>query len=77
MAITREKFIEATGREPEQDDLERVNCKQAGEIGHFCCGWDEPANLPRFDTITEETFRAPFGGVGYAVRLNRIIWRKR
>ena len=24
--ITREKFIERVGRDPEQDDLERCNC---------------------------------------------------
>lgn len=51
MAITREKFIEATGREPEQDDLERVNCKQAGEIGHLCCGWDEISDKPELETM--------------------------
>lgn len=48
-AITREKFIEATGREPEQDDLERVNCYLAGLIGHSCCGWNEGLDRPQFD----------------------------
>lgn len=46
--ITREKFVERVGREPHDDDLERCNCKQAGEIGHWFCGWDEEADLPRF-----------------------------
>jgi hypothetical protein len=50
MAITAEKFAEATGHEPEGDDLERCNCKQAGEIGHWTCGWDTDANLPVFLT---------------------------
>lgn len=45
--ITREKFIEATGHEPVDDDLERANCKSAGDLGHFHCGWDEEQNLPR------------------------------
>lgn len=49
MQITREKFIEATGREPEQDDLDRANCPKAGEIGHFCCGWNRTLNKPQFD----------------------------
>lgn len=51
MAITREKFIEATGREPQDDDLDRVNCDKAGQIGHYCCGWDEQADKPHFDTM--------------------------
>jgi hypothetical protein len=49
MTITREMFIEATGHEPEQDDLERANCPKVGQIGHFMCGWDEKQNLPRFE----------------------------
>jgi len=48
--ITRRKFITATGREPEQDDLERCNCPNAGAIGHFCCGWDYKYDLPIFET---------------------------
>ena len=27
--VTREQFIEHTGREPSQDDMERVNCLDA------------------------------------------------
>lgn len=30
MAITAEQFAEATGRQPENDDLERCNCDKAG-----------------------------------------------
>lgn len=47
--ITREKFIEATGREPEHDDLERCNCQLAGRFGHDCCGWNEEQNKPQFE----------------------------
>lgn len=47
--ITREKFVEATGREPEQDDLERCNCERAGQIGHLCCGWNALLNMPQFE----------------------------
>lgn len=48
--ITRRKFIAATGRKPEQDDLERCNCQKAGEIGHWFCGWDYKYDLPMFET---------------------------
>ena len=48
MNITREKFVARVGREPEQDDLERCNCPQAGEIGHWCCGWNDERDLPQF-----------------------------
>lgn len=47
--ITREDFVQAAGREPEQDDLERVNCAKAGAIGHTCCGWNHELNKPQFD----------------------------
>lgn len=48
MTITREHFLAATGREPELDDLERCNCQQVGEFGHYACGWCDDCNLPRF-----------------------------
>ena len=34
--ITAEMFKAATGRDHEQDDLERCNCPQAGTSGHNC-----------------------------------------
>jgi hypothetical protein len=46
--ITRKKFKEATGCDPVNDDLERCNCKRAGEITHTLCGWDKARNLPVF-----------------------------
>jgi hypothetical protein len=48
--ITRAKFLAATGVEPINDDLERCNCAQAGELGHWFCGWDDARNLPVFLT---------------------------
>ena len=45
--ITADKFKEATGLDPENDDLERCNCEKAGEPGHYCCGWCEH-NKPVF-----------------------------
>lgn len=44
--VSREMFVAAMGRGPEQDDLERANCPDAGKVGHFMCGWDKAANLP-------------------------------
>lgn len=52
MIITAEKFKQATGQEPERDDLDRCNCKDKGRIGHWSCGWDHEANLPVFMTGT-------------------------
>ena len=49
MIITREKFIECVGREPELDDLERCNCPKVGEPGHWSCGWCSISNLPRYE----------------------------
>lgn len=34
--------------EPVNDDLERVNCEQAGEIGHQQCGMCSVHDKPRF-----------------------------
>jgi hypothetical protein len=46
--IDAAQFEAATGRRPEDDDLERVNCDKAGGASHRACGWNEEANLPRF-----------------------------
>ena len=46
--ITKEKFAKATGRSPVNDDMERVNCEQAGKFGHSACGWCDDCNLPVF-----------------------------
>jgi hypothetical protein len=42
-------FEDRTGRKPEHDDLERVNCNQAGETGHWSCGWCDEHYAPRFE----------------------------
>lgn len=41
-------FIEMTGREPEQDDLDRTFCLEAGQDGHYYCGICEKCKKPRF-----------------------------
>ena len=48
MRITRKKFKEATGHDPQQDDLERCNCKKAGQDGHTMCGWNKEGGVPVF-----------------------------
>lgn len=46
--ITPEKFIAATGFEPQHDDLDRCNCPYAGSMGHLSCGWNRYLNKPQF-----------------------------
>lgn len=48
MTITAKKFKEATGSDPEKDDLERCNCKYAGTVDHWECGWCDVHNMPNF-----------------------------
>jgi hypothetical protein len=36
--MTVEEFYMATGCWPQDDDLERANCEQAGMAGHTSCG---------------------------------------
>lgn len=45
---TAAEFEAAVGRLPEMDDLERVNCDQAGTLGHQGCGWCNTHNKPNF-----------------------------
>ena len=46
--MTSHEFTAKTGYAPEQDDLERVNCEHAGEIGHQMYGWCVICDKPRF-----------------------------
>lgn len=52
--ITAEKFEKCTGHKPVDDDLERVNCPHAGEIGHSQCGWNHKKEMPVFMVGEEE-----------------------
>lgn len=47
--MTATEFAAKTGRDPEQDDLERVNCAKAGQILHWQCGWCPEHDNPRFE----------------------------
>ncbi len=48
MKITAEQFEAAVGHPPQDDDLERSNCPDAGSLMHQSCGWDHERNLPEF-----------------------------
>ena len=47
--MTAAAFAAKTGRPPELDDLERVNCAKAGQIMHWQCGWCAEHDSPRFE----------------------------
>jgi len=47
--LNKKEYKEKTGYDPKQDDLERVNCNLAGNIGHYYCGWCLDHNAPRFE----------------------------
>lgn len=47
-------FKQKVGRLPVDDDLDRVNCEHAGEIGHEFCGWNSRKCCPMFQNQYEE-----------------------
>ncbi len=47
--MTADEFIKKTGSKPVQDDLERVNCLKAGQMGHWSCGWCQECDTPQFE----------------------------
>lgn len=46
--MDRKEFEELTGRPPENDDLDRVNCDKAGQFRHEMCGICCHCGQPRF-----------------------------
>ncbi len=46
--MTKREFFQRYGRLPERDDLDRVNCPDAGKLGHINCGLCS-CGLPRFE----------------------------
>lgn len=46
--VTASVYTHWFGHEPRQDDLQRVNCDKAGELGHFFCGMCLRHAAPRF-----------------------------
>ena len=47
-AIRYLRFVAATGRVPQQDDLERSFCVNSGKVGHIACGWCPVHHKPRY-----------------------------
>jgi len=41
-------FEYVTGEKPENDDIERSSCVDAGTLGHHQCGWCPSHSRPRF-----------------------------
>jgi hypothetical protein len=50
--IDAETYTAATGRPPQDDDLDRANCPKTGDLGHLACGWDTTRNIPRAVAMT-------------------------
>lgn len=48
ISFTDKQYQELFGEKPDNDDLERTNCKKIGEVGHFQCGVCPDHNKPRF-----------------------------
>lgn len=48
---TAEEFEDAVKRAPEDDDLDRANCPDAGKPGHRQCGWCPKHDWPRFECL--------------------------
>jgi len=47
--MNAEEFEKITGNPPENDDLERSNCEQAGQDGHKYCGLCDKCGHPKFN----------------------------
>lgn len=50
--IDADTYTAATGRPPQDDDLDRANCDRAGDLGHLACGWDTTRNIPGYAAAT-------------------------
>lgn len=46
--MNAKEFKKLTGHVPEQDDLERANCEDAGFMGHHYCGVCAECEQPSF-----------------------------
>lgn len=46
--MTAEEYERLMGEAPENDDLERVNCEKAGQLGHWMCGTCKRCGRPVF-----------------------------
>lgn len=50
--VDADTYTAATGRPPQDDDLDRANCPKAGDLGHLACGWDATRNVPKTVAMT-------------------------
>jgi len=46
--MTETAYQDILGIPPENDDVDRVNCPDAGKFGHWMCGWCDHHWKPRF-----------------------------
>lgn len=46
--IDGQAYHQLVGERPSRDDLDRVNCQDAGSTGHQMCGWCLEHECPRF-----------------------------
>ena len=53
--MTAAEFKARTGRDPEADDLDRVNCPLVGNPGHVSCGWCLRCDAPAFQCLRYHT----------------------
>ena len=51
MTMSAEDFEKKMDRLPMQDDLSRVNCEHAGEVGHRNCGWCSKCDRAKFACV--------------------------
>jgi len=68
MTITAERFKAATGRDPQNDDLQRCNCYLVGKPGHWQCGWNLTKEQPAF-LVAPEPGDHIFSGLNLEERL--------
>ena len=45
------EFLIRTVHMPRNGDLDRINCDNTGEPGHWNCGWCKEHNLPRYNCM--------------------------
>lgn len=74
--MTPAEFHARFGFEPQQDDLHRATCEQAGSVGHWQCGVCQIHNKPRFMcgcpwTAYLQNFHAPMIEVSHATLVRR------
>jgi len=53
--VNRLMFRFHTGRWPTQDNLARVNCRDAGRLRHLSCGWCDTHRAPMFQCLCRTT----------------------